>query len=182
MATGEEIKEEPKKEELKQCPRCGWTTKEIPEPNKEDLKEFMRCMLGMRPFVKVYPFYEGAGKVTFTTLTSEDTDTINKCILGCGKTNELDIRSFSHKVKMLFMMASVEFNKNKTDLKKPDLSSVKEEDLAEAIENEYKTRFGAYPDPVQQILVRSMLLFNDLQNMLTGAALDANFWKAAGPY
>jgi hypothetical protein len=171
-----------KKEELKTCPRCGWSTKEVPEPNKEDLKEFMRCMLGMRPFIKMYPFYEGAGRLTFTTLTSDDTDQVNRAILNCGKNNELDIRLFSHKVKMLYMLVSMDVNKNKTEYKKPELAEVPDESITAAVEAAFKARFGQYPDPVQQILVRSMLLFNDLQNMLTGAALDENFWKAAGPY
>jgi hypothetical protein len=171
-----------KKEELKQCPRCGWSTKEVPEPNKEDVKEFMRCMLGMRPFVKVYPYWEGAGKCTFTTLNSDDTDNVNRCILNCGKVNELDIRLFSHKVKLLYILSSMEVNKVKTEFVKPDLSEVPDESLATAVEAEFKKRFGAFPDPVLQIVVRSMLLFSDLQNMLTGAALDENFWKAAGPY
>jgi len=35
---------------------------------------------------------------------------------------------------------------------------------------------------LMQLILRTLLLFIDLQNALTAAALDDSFWKAAGPY
>ncbi len=167
---------------LKKCPRCGWSNTDKPVPNQEDLKEFMRCMLGSRQFSKVYPLYEGAMELRFSTLSTADTDVLNSCILNCGKTDELDIKTFSFKAKLLYLLVSMKLDREVISFSRPSFGGLKNDELAAAVEEEYIKRFGKLQDPVLQLVLRSMLVFIDLQNILTAAALDNSFWKAAGPY
>jgi hypothetical protein len=174
--------EEAKTTEFKKCPRCGWEQTDKPTPDKEDLKEFVRCLLAGKPFCKIYPLYNGAVEAKFSTLSTAEVDNLNDCILNCGKDSELDIKAFSFKAKLLFFLKSLKIDREVKEFEKFDVSNLKRDELAAAVEEQYLKRFGDMPDPLMQLILRTLLLFIDLQNALTAAALDDSFWKAAGPY
>lgn len=58
------------------CPHCGWdpTREDIPEPEYHDKMSFLQALLGQKPYLKEYPLFGGAVRVTFRTLTTQEAD------------------------------------------------------------------------------------------------------------
>lgn len=63
---------------LSHCPHCQWDLADVdvPEPPYADKMGFMHSVLGLKPFVKAYPLFNGLMDVTFRTLTTREVDKV----------------------------------------------------------------------------------------------------------
>lgn len=63
---------------LSHCPHCQWDLADVdvPEPPYSDKMGFMHSVLGLKPFVKSYPLFNGLMDVTFRTLTTREVDKV----------------------------------------------------------------------------------------------------------
>lgn len=65
---------------LSHCPHCrrDLADPDVPEPPYADKLGFVQCIVGLKPFTKSYPLFNGVVEVTFRTLTTREIDVIYK--------------------------------------------------------------------------------------------------------
>jgi hypothetical protein len=167
------------KAEVKACPRCGWQEVDKPKPNPDDVKEFFRSVMGDRPYRKTYPLAGGQLVLTFSTMTAEETDVVNHFIVAAQVASDIELAEIGIKTKMVYTLKEV---RSGDAVKKFEAPNFTRETPLEDLLKEYRTRLAGIDDTKLRMYCRTMMLFNDLVQLLIGEAFDENFWKAAGPF
>ena len=175
---------EPTKRDCK-CPRCG---QDLTKPFKgaakpEDRQEYLRCVLGMRPFEKKYAFLQGSFSILMRGVNVQTADMFDAAVAKMirGRNSEMpltpeQVKNAIFKSKLVLYVAQIAsaevgiINMAPLDFTKPV-----------DVEQEYITRFGAYPEPVLQMLLGSVVMFEALTTQLMEDSFDKNFWEGAGP-
>jgi len=165
-----ESKPEPEKTpEPQRCPRCAWDQKEVViRPAEEDLKEYLRCTLAGRPFSKYYKLFDGQLTTKFTLLTSDESNVLADILSKIPREDRMVLASKALRIKLLFYLR--QYNTTNYEVPAADAD----------LEQEFRKRFGSLGEDVPVILVRNMMQFTKLSELLTEAGFDRNFWKGAG--
>jgi len=159
---------------VEQCPRCGYnaTEKKI-EVKEDDRREYYRSLMGLRPFIKICELWNGDLQITFTTLSPEETDTINRRIrsLDVGEAGEM--LELSMKIKVMVMCRRVVTTEQTLDIVPPeDMDAV-----------DINTQFAKmFPVPEQMIraISRAFTEFEMVCDILNLEGFDENFYKGGG--
>lgn len=165
-----EAKPEPEKApESKRCPRCAWDQQQVVvRPSEEDLKEYLRCTLAGHPFSKYYKLFDGQLTTKFMLLTSDESNILGDILAKIPREDRMVLASKALRIKLLFYLRQY----NATNYEIPAVDA--------DLEQEFKKRFGPFGEDVPVILVRNMMEFTKLSELLTEAGFDRNFWKGAG--
>ena len=201
MAEIDEVKEPPVensgtpgKSEAKKfdCPRCGWSTEGVPKAPEADLQEYLRCVMGGNRFTKTYLLYNGAMKLTFSTLTMDEADRLNMVIMQNKFEDNDELSDVARKTKLMFCLRTIKLQGDTVVHTPPQAVTVvpesKPEDKPvfdwskETMGALFKERFGRMDETMLRTIYRTYALFDGLSRLLVSDGFDENFWKGAGPY
>jgi hypothetical protein len=155
------------------CMQCGYNMADIslPTPAEEERREYLRCILGKRPYKKTYTLYEGEITISFELLSQVDSARMAPILAKINQdenATELMRMTESVNLKLLFYLRQF----NDTSYKVPETFDKWRE--------VYTDRFSEFDESVPALLIRVLLEFLRLADMLPSAGLDENFWKGAG--
>ena len=151
------------------CSRCGWEMRKlVSKVAEEDVREYVRCILAGRPFAKTYTLFEGAVCTQFSLLTSNESDVLGVMLSKISREDKMMLTQQALRLKLLFYLRR--FNDKSYTVPKADVD----------VETEYNSRFGGIGEDIPVLLIRNMMEFTRLSEMLTETGFDANFWKGAG--
>lgn len=168
----------PENRSFEQCPRCGWHVTDNPEPPQEDLEEYLRSVLGGRRFVKKYMLFDGKLEITMQSALSTEADFLNKIVASPVPDTDTELRELISKAKLLFHLKAVNLDGQVTEFDIPELT-----DPTEAfVTAEFDKRFGQLDETIIRGLVRVLMLFSTLLQLLISRGFDENFWQGAGPF
>lgn len=164
------------------CQRCGLDQdKEFKsEVLETDRKEYLRSILGMRPFSKVYSFYNGALAVELVSATVAQSEIVTSKLVNFSNGSDLPptpqaVRDMSIKADLLLHVHKVTTTEvGSTTFNPPETG-------AWDIPTEYSARFGKMPDPILSGVVAATFMFKTLLQQLVQEGFDKNFWEGAGP-
>lgn len=168
----EEAPEGEKKLELVECPRCGHRleNREVIKPAEADVKEYFRCLMSGNIFKKNYSLFNGELTVVFSMLTGDESEILSKALQQVKGDDFIEHASQAMKLKLLFYLrrwGNDEYVPPKTgDTKK--------------LWKIWKDKFGNRSEDVPVLMIKLLLEFMRLTEMLPMAGLDENFYKGAG--
>jgi hypothetical protein len=157
---------------LVECPRCGHRleNREVIKPAEADVKEYFRCLMSGKTFTKNYALFDGELTVLFSMLTGDESELLSKALHKVEGVDFIDHASQAIRLKLLFYLrrwGNEEFSPPTTsDSKK--LWAI------------WKKDFGSRGEDVPVLMIKVMLEFMRLTEMLPMAGLDENFYKGAG--
>lgn len=159
------------------CPRCKWDTRKMSVPiGEDDKKEYLRNLLGGVCFTKEFSFFGGQFQVTFTDLTSVESDKVISLIRQILSDEMLIIKAM--KLKILFSTVSVT-KAGKTVKIDRDRITKKELTVEEAFAL-FDELYGDFPETIGGLISRTYQVFSELLIRMAEGGLDENFWKGAG--
>ena len=155
------------------CPACGGPLAEGRlKPVSEDVEEYVRALLGNRKFTKTYTLYGGKLNLSFSSLSAKEATRLFEM---SKKFNEAsDLEEAQIKVTRMRMLFYLTQGGDQTFM--PPKETCSEEELL----TEYDARFSLMPDSKINLIVKSLLHFMRLQQVLVDEAFDEDFWKGAG--
>jgi hypothetical protein len=171
-ALGSAVPESTAAAEPRLCPVCGHNP-EHPEvqTTEEDRREFMRCVLGERLFDKVYLIGEKSGKplrLKLQVLTGEQSELMDRMLRAIDGEDVQSRIMGLRKIKIMFYVREVGDDKYDPPRDNQDPLQL------------YQERFGGKSELLPALLIRSVVLFEQLVGILVKSVFDENFWRGAG--
>jgi len=170
----EEMPEKAKEEklELVECPRCGHKLKdrESLKPEESEIREYFRCLTGKRTFKKAYSLFGGELTAQYSLLTGDESEILSEALKTVDEDDFITHASKAVRIKVLFYLrrwGDEEFTAPETADK---------EELAAL----WKERYGSMGEDVPVLMIKVMLEFIRLTEMLPMAGLDETFYKGVG--
>ena len=155
------------------CLRCGYNITDItsPTPGDEEKREYLRCILGKRPYKKTYTLYDGDITISFELLSQMDSARMGPMLTKINQNeNATDLTRMTESINLKLLFYLRQFN---------DISYTVPENL-DNWQEVFTDRFTEFDESVPALLIRVLLEFLRLADMLPSAGLDENFWKGAG--
>ena len=155
------------------CVRCGHSVTDIAStaPEEEEKREYLRCILGKRPYKKTYTLYDGDITISFELLSQVDSARMGPMLTKINQNeNATDLTMMTESINLKLLFYLRQFN---------DISYTVPENL-DNWQDVFMGRFAEFDESVPALLIRVLLEFLRLADMLPSAGLDENFWKGAG--
>lgn len=163
---------EEKKLELVECPRCGHRleNREVIKPSEVEVKEYFRCLMSGNIFTKNYSLFNGELPVKFALLTGNESETLSDALRKVTSTDYIEHASQAIRLKLMFYLRRW----GNEEFEPPTTSDTKK---LWAI---WKKDFGNRSEDVPVLMIKVLLEFLRLTEMLPMSGLDENFYKGAG--
>lgn len=156
------------------CPRCGFNeTKQKITIKEEDRREYFRCIMAMRPYVKIFSLWDNNMRITMSTLTSKEADTINKKLRSVRSDDQSEVLELSVKLKLLFMCREIATTETSIEITPPE--NLEELDISEEFERVFQI-----PETLLRTLSGLYTEFEILVDSLGVEGFDENFYMGGG--
>lgn len=161
-----------KKLELVDCPRCGHhlENREVIHPGEDEVKEYFRCLMSGKPFTKTYQLFNGELTTTYALLTGDEAEVLSAALKTVNEEDFITYASKAIRIKLLFYLRRW----CDENFEAPATAS------AEALDELWRARYGSRGEDVPVLMIKVMLEFIRLTEMLPMAGLDEVFYKGAG--
>jgi len=169
------------------CPRCAWNLAldDPSEPSHQDKSDFLQSILGLKPFCKIYPLFNGNLYVTVRSLQPNELDSIFRQLFMDSKADRI-LTSVDEGERLARYRTCLQVQKvtgGAMAFNFPE--SMDDWDLsAEERETPLPAIWDSYSDKVNksEIIHRSVMSvvgdFNKLMIKLESNSKNPDFWKA----